>query len=138
MTLVLTGSDSDFYRRQGQTVGKLKDFAHNFGVHVHLVAHPRKSEGRLSKLDVSGSAEITNRADNVFALYRCKQKDKDNPAAGKEYGCDAIVDIFKNRWSGRQDEDVAVRFCETSKRFYLESSALGANFEFGWANDDIF
>ena len=132
MTMILTGNERDFYRKQGQTVGKLKDFAHNLSVHVHLVAHPRKAQGRLTKMDVSGSAEITNRPDNVLGLYRCKPKDKDNPGAGKEYGCDAILDIFKNRWSGKQDEDAALLFCEVSKRFYMESSEEKANFSFGW------
>lgn len=132
MTMTLTGNDRDFYRRQGQAVGKLKDFAHNFDAHVHLVAHPRKTEGRLTQLDISGSAEIVNRADNVFGLYRCRPKDKNNPSAGKEYGCDAILDIFKNRWSGRQDEDIALCFCKVSKRFYLESSKEGAAYELGW------
>lgn len=140
MTMILTGNDRDFYRKQGQTVGRLKDFAHTFGVHVHLVAHPRKAQGRLTKLDVSGSAEITNRPDNVFGLYRCKPKAQENSGVGKEYGCDAILDIFKNRWSGKQDEDVALQFCETSKRFYMESSKEKANFSFGinFSNADIW
>lgn len=126
MTMQLTGNERDFYRKQGQTVGRLKDFAHGFGVHVHLVAHPRKAQGRLTKLDVSGSAEITNRPDNVFGLYRCK------PGEKEEFKCAAILDIFKNRWSGKQDEDAALQFCENSKRYYMENSEEREFWDYGW------
>ena len=126
MTMNLSSSEKDYYRKQGQIVGSLKDFAHEYGVHVHLVAHPRKASGRLTKMDVAGSAEITNRADNVFSLYRCKEDEKETEK------CSAYLDIFKNRWSGQLGKPIALQFCELSKRFYLESSLKGADFELSW------
>ncbi len=60
----------DYYRAQSAFVGRLVAFAKRHGVHVHMVAHPRKEDaGRKATADdVGGSGDITNRADNVFRL----------------------------------------------------------------------
>ena len=115
MTTTFSNDEKDFYRRQSNFIGKMKDFANKFDVHVHVVAHPRKTSGRLTKMDVSGSGDITNRADNVFSVHRCTKEEQ------QEHGCDAFVDIFKNRFSGQQDKSIALVFNETAKRFYMES-----------------
>lgn len=47
-------------------------FAKQYGAHVNIVAHPRKAQDERQgpgKLDVSGSAKITNLADNVFSVW---------------------------------------------------------------------
>lgn len=113
MTTFFTDQERDFYRKQSNFVGKVKQFAQNYGVHVHVVAHPRKTEGRLTKMDVAGSGDITSRADNVLAVHRIE-----NPIPGFE-DCDAILDIFKNRLFGSQNIEIGLRFDTKSKRFYL-------------------
>ena len=63
--------EGDYFRAQSNFAGRLVQFAKTRGVHVHLVAHPRKSDKtrkHLSSDDVGGSGDLTNRADNVFIL----------------------------------------------------------------------
>ena len=129
MTTAFGGTERDFYRKQSEFVGRMMDFAHEHEVHVHLVAHPRKTEGRLSKLDVSGSGDITNRADNVFSVWR-------TPASERAGGVDETsVTVLKNRFGGRQDEEVVLAFEGKSKRFFQagEGTAMWA---YGWADED--
>ncbi len=126
MATAIESGEKDYYRKQADFVKQVKEFAVKFEVHVHLVAHPRKTQGRLTKMDVSGAAEITNWADNVFGVYRVKEDDRDNA----EF--DAIIDIFKNRFSGRQDEDVGLLFEPNSKRFYQPSRVERKTYKYGW------
>ncbi|MBQ1209156.1 MAG: AAA family ATPase, partial [Bacteroidales bacterium] len=85
--------DNDYYRAQSNFTGRLVDFAKRFGVHVHLVVHPRKTEAgrRLEADDVGGSGDVTNRADNVFSVQRLDA----NTAA--ENGYDTVLSVLKNR-----------------------------------------
>lgn len=89
-----TSADRDFFRAQSNFTGRLVEFAKKFEVHVHLVAHPRKSQGALEADDVSGSGDITNRADNVFSLDRLDEKD------AQMKGYTAALKVLKNRSFG--------------------------------------
>lgn len=124
MTTVFSDTDRDFYRQQSNFIGLMKDFAHRYDAHVHVVAHPRKTSGRLTKMDVSGSGDITNRADNVFSVHRCSKEEQ------AECDCKAFVDIFKNRFSGQQDVSIALNFDELTKRFSMSSDTKIKNY--GW------
>ncbi len=126
MTTVFSDSDRDFYRQQSSFIGQLKDFAHRQDVHVHVVAHPRKAQGRLTKMDVSGSGDITNRADNVFSVHRCSKEEE------RENSCNTMVDIFKNRFSGQQDVSVQLIFNDSCKRFCMAGDPAGINKKYGW------
>ncbi|KXG78264.1 toprim domain-containing protein [Thermotalea metallivorans] len=129
MTTEFERVDNDFYRGQSAFVGNVISFAKRFDAHVHLVAHPRKAFGKLTKMDVSGSGDITNRADNVLAVHRLSQKEKEK----EEYhGLDNLVQIFKNRINGTQDEEVGLKFDAFSKRFYQERDIEGPNKKYGW------
>ena len=127
-TAFADGGEKDFYRRQSDFMRRVIEFAQTLDVHVHMVAHPRKTDGqrRLTKMDVAGTGDITNRADNVFSLHRCNDKDKaDNQ-------CDSILDVFKNRFSGRQDVEIKLNFDERSKRFVMASRPHEVTREYGW------
>ena len=126
MLMVIGDSDKDFYRKQSDFVKKLKHFAEQYSVHVHLVAHPRKTGGRLEKMDVMGSGDITNIADNVFSVHRVPEDEREKEE------CDAFIDIFKNRFSGRQDIPIAVMFDDRCKRFYMESDRRALVKDYGW------
>lgn len=118
MTTAFTSGEKDFYRAQSQFIGQLKDFARKFDVHVHIVAHPRKTEGKLTKMDVAGSGDITNRADNVMAIHRLSEDEKEKD---KYSELDNLVQIFKSRIYGTQDVEVGLKFNWMSKRFYPPS-----------------
>ena len=116
-------SDSDFYRAQSNFVGELVNFAKTYNVHVHLVAHPRKTEGRLQKENISGSGDISNRADNVFSVERVG-----------EIGSmvDTRVTILKNRSEGVQNVDVGLSFDKVSKRYYQQTDMVAQFKKYGW------
>jgi hypothetical protein len=70
---------------QKEAIRSLCDFAKRTGVHVHLVAHPRKGKDESAgpgKMDVAGSGKITDGADNVFTVWRAqKDEARDAPDA---------------------------------------------------------
>lgn len=77
-SLTKCGFGEDDYNAQKEFMDRLSDFAHQYEVHVYLVAHPRKgaSEDDMpGKLDIRGAAAITNLADNVFTVWRNKKKE---------------------------------------------------------------
>ena len=115
-------SDSDFYRAQSNFVGELVNFAKTYNVHVHLVAHPKKTEGRLQKENISGSGDISNRADNVFSVERME--------IGSPF--DTRLTVLKNRSEGVQNLDVCLRFDYKSKRFYQNTDAIAEYKKYGW------
>lgn len=130
MTLMRGVSEHEYYRKQSDTVAKLVEFAHQYHVHVHLVAHPRKTLGRMTKMDVAGSGDITNLADNVFAIYRVTREEKQSG-----WACDAILDCFKARFTGMQDFEVLMGFDDDSKRFYQMSDGEKLYYKFGWERE---
>lgn len=129
MTSSFTSGEKDFYRGQSVFIGQLKDFARKFHVHVHIVAHPRKHEGKLTKMDIAGSGDITNRADNVLAIHRITEDEREK-AKGRYDELDNIVQIFKTRIYGAQDIEIGTKFHWMTKRFY---PAMGnVNKVYGW------
>lgn len=71
---------SDIFQEQTNVMEKLRTFAVNKNVHVHLVAHPRKMTDfhiRLSLYDISGSMNLANKAYNIIAIIRVDMMNKD-------------------------------------------------------------
>jgi len=114
-------SDSDFYRAQSNFVGELVHFAKTYNVHVHLVAHPNKTKGKLEKENISGTGDITNRADNVLSVER----DEEHPLCN-------IVTVLKNRSDGVQDKVIGLCFDPQSKRFWQDSDRTEGNRKYSW------
>lgn len=120
-----TYNESDFYLRQINFVRDLLEFAAKYKVHVHLVAHPKKTKDALTNDDISGRAEITNLAHNVFSVERIVEDDKK---------CDVAVKILKNRWEGAKKE-IGLNYCPISRRMFMPT--LGALKSFGWEDIEI-
>lgn len=109
----------DYYRSQGKFVGQLSAFAHETGSHVHLVAHRRKGgPGKADADEISGSAEITNRADNTFSISRESLLDGTR---------DATLTLLNNRDFG-ETGDIPLQFDQASRRFFTKS----VNWKAGW------
>ncbi len=108
---------SDQYRAQRELILRAVQFARESQSHVHVVAHPRKtSAAELSKADIGGSGDITNLADNVLALSR-NSGDR-NKSRSRAVNSDARLKVLKNRFGGRQDEEIYLNFDLVSRRFY--------------------
>lgn len=107
------GSERDFYFKQSQFLGKVMAFDRKYGTHTHIVAHPRKTDGRIkSKHEISGSNDLGNRPDNVFSVYRLTSEER------HETGFDAAIDVFKARFMGGNDVSIRMKFDNNCKRFY--------------------
>jgi len=80
-SLMKCSINEDDYNGQKKFVDQLCIAARDLNIHIHLVAHSRKTIDETShtpsKFDVAGSATITNLADNCCSIYRNKKKEKD-------------------------------------------------------------
>ena len=68
------------FQEQTETMEKLRTFAINKKIHIHLVAHPKKIERfqtRLNLYDVAGSSNIVNKAYNIISILRVDTIQKD-------------------------------------------------------------
>lgn len=77
-SLLKLGLAESDYDGQKLTVEKLCDFANEFNVSIHLVAHARKQGDEFAppnKMDIRGSGAITDQVDNVFCVFRNKKKE---------------------------------------------------------------
>lgn len=125
MTARLTG-DRDYYRSQSLFAARLTQFAKGSASHVHLVAHPRKTDGRAitDGDEVSGTGDIVNLADLAFSISRLSDED------AEKNGFSSSVRILKNRGRGVQ-KIVGMNFDPASRRFYPVNGNPGKRY--GWA-----
>lgn len=125
----------NIYHEQSEIMEKLRTFAINKKVHIHLVAHPRKTERfqiRLSLYDIAGSSNLVNRAYNIIAVMRTDNIDK----SSKEYEklkndlykegydiekSDAVLDVLKTK--GERCGVIAMSFNKETKT-YCQLEAL--------------
>lgn len=96
------------YDAQKMLVGRLFDYANEFGVHVHLVAHSKKPDSRKpaerywpSKYDISGSATLANIPDNIVCVWRNVKKEQELEALESRNDEDADDERYKLK----QEED---------------------------------
>ena len=129
MTVNSTRSDRDFYQLQADFTIKLRKLAERLGVHIHLVVHPRKTDGEIKDSDsVGGLGTITNIACNVFNVHRCTEAEQ------KANECDATVRCLKNRAYGEL-VNIRLMYNPDSKRFH-EPGKLEKRFS--WEDQVIY
>lgn len=107
---------------QKEAVRKLCDFARRNGVHLHLVAHPRKGADETKgpgKLDVAGSSKITDGADNVFTVWSAR-KDENDPDQDPDKA-DAKLELQKQRNGDVQHYTQWLWFCKPAQQFATSS-----------------
>lgn len=107
---------------QKEAVRKLCDFARKNGLHIHLVAHPRKGQDESrgpGKMDVAGSSKITDGADNVFTVWSARN-DENNPDVDLSKP-DARLELQKNRNGEIQHYSQPLWFCKSAQQFATSS-----------------
>lgn len=117
-------ADHDYYRAQSMFARRLAEFAKATKTHVHLVAHPRKTErGKMvdDNDEVGGSADITNLADNVLSVRRLAESGPD--------GRDTELTVLKAREHGIRG-NVGLCFDTVSRRFYAPNGSPDKRY--GW------
>lgn len=68
----IAGLEED-YPRQGQFMNRMQEVAKKTGVHIHIVAHERKTsddDGSPDPNGIKGSSLLRNNADNIFFIRR--------------------------------------------------------------------
>lgn len=78
-SLVKMGFALDDYNGQKDFVELCTDFARDTNTHFHLVAHARKGKSEkeiVGKMDVKGTGAITDLMDNLFTVWRNKNKEE--------------------------------------------------------------
>lgn len=111
----------NLYNAQSSFATKLKSIANKYNVLVILVAHRRKNSGEELNDDVSGSADVTNRADIIMAY----EASPDGEPRGK-------LTISKNRLTGRLavgDNAIYLDYSPSCKRITGE---YGKGKHYGW------
>lgn len=100
---------TDDYNGQKDFVNALTVAARDYNVHAHLVVHLKKGDGdeRMpTRMDISGTAAISDLVDNVLLIWRNKKKERDIDS-GKDVDPahpDAVLICDKQRngdWEGR-------------------------------------
>lgn len=105
---------------QKEAVRKMCDFARKNGIHLHLVAHPRKGKdetGAPGKLDVAGSSKITDGADNVFTVWSAR-RDENTEATDEP---DAKLELQKQRNGEIQHFKLSLWFVKSAQQFSTSS-----------------
>lgn len=109
----------DEYNSQKDFVSQLCDFAQKFDVHVHLVAHPRKTQNdddEPGKVDIKGSSHITDLAHNVLVLNRTSEEAAEKVKKKGKSPSDMQLYVKKNREFGIEGK-VHFFFNEQTKRY---------------------
>ena len=113
-SLFCLSMNSDDWNGQKQVMQALANAARHLDVHVMLVTHARKGQDvktKLSKWDISGSSDLTNRADVVFLLGRVY----DDPSP------DAYLSLCKARHFDGAEMDLDLRLDMASLWYYTDS-----------------
>lgn len=128
-------STDNVFQEQTKVMERLRTFAINRRVHIHLVAHPKKIERfqtRLSLYDVAGSSNIVNKAYNIISILRVDtiQKDsKDYEKLQKELlnekynieKVDTVLEVLKTK--GERCGLVGLKYLPEIKT-YIESDKM--------------
>lgn len=114
--------------------------AEDKNIHIHIVAHPRKSISFLRKADISGTADMTNISENVFI---CHRNNNDFQKAISDFFPKEMmsllsrysnyIEVCKNRDLGVEDYIVGLYYEVESKRLLNESYE---NLVYGWQYDE--
>lgn len=134
--LDISDYDGEKYSKQTKFILDLKDYAKQTNIHVIMVCHPRKENYFLRKESISGTADLTNIADNLFLIHRVG-KDFEK-RAGEFFGEDKvqpylefsnILEVAKNRQLGIVDYLVGMYYEPESRRL---KNSVAEHIVYGW------
>lgn len=128
--------EGEKYSKQTKFILDVKEYAKAKNIHVLLVAHPRKQNDLLRKESISGTADLTNIADNLFLIHRTG---KDFERRGAEFFGEektqqymeysAVLEVAKNRQFGVVDHLVGMYFEPESRRL---KNSIAEHIVYGW------
>ena len=136
--------ESAQFKAQRDFIRDAHDMVRDLDIHIWLVAHPRKQTTFLRAVDIAGSSDLYNLADNVLIVHRVNQ-DFENQAKAffpkhkiasiLDAGYTNVVEIAKNRVPGLYVGDlVGVYYEPETKRMKNEKAEV---FQYGWDSTPI-
>jgi twinkle protein len=116
---------------QKEFMKKIVNFANNTGVHIHLVAHPKKpyKGEKPSMYDIHGASEIPNLAYNIIRAKRIYENEKESFFESLGDNFDGVLMVQKNRIFGDLG-NVGLKFDYKTKRFYTNEEEKNKNYDF--------
>ena len=104
-SLMKCGMGPDDYAGQKLFVDRIQSVAHANPLHIHLVAHARKTndDSKPPRLhDIKGASEIADMAENVLCVWRNKEKEKNPEQKHDEPDASLSVEAQRNAdgWIG--------------------------------------
>jgi len=143
-SLMRLGIAGDDYNGQEGAVYQMVDWAISRNVHIHLVAHARKSGvggAPAGTEDVKGASEIGSNAFNIITIWRNRELEEEMAAADDEQKAElekqpnVILNIAKNRngdYEGKvglwfDKETYRYRSCTELQRKYVDYSGSENN-----------
>lgn len=128
-------NSDNVFQEQTEIMEKLRTFAVNKKVHIHLVAHPRKTERfqtRLTLYDIAGSSNIVNKAYNIISILRVdtvRKESKDYEKLQKELlderyninEIDTVLEILKTK--GERCGLVGLKY-DRELKTYIETNKI--------------
>ena len=135
-TLNISDYDGEKNTKQTKFIVDVKEYAKQKNIHVIIVCHPKKENFFLRKESVSGTADLTNLADNVFLLHRVTKDFEIR--AGEFFGKDKaseymkfgnVLEVAKNREHGVVDLLVGMYFEVESRRL---KNDVAEHIVYGW------
>lgn len=134
MTAIDVDLDVDIYRSQSKFVGDLAKLAKKYEVFILLIAHPRKEFSKnLTNDSISGSSNITDKADIVMTYSRPSSDDDSDPDHRR-------LQVTKNRLTGKLaegDNALHLVFDSHGSRRVAEHTTDFRLMDFGW-NTDVY
>ena len=138
--LCIDGYDSGTYANQTKFILDVKEYAKQKNIHIILVAHPRKQNDFLRKESISGTADLTNIADNVFLIHRVGQDfqkragDFLGESKVQEYlEFSNVLEVAKNRQMGIVDHLVGMYYEMESRRL---KNTIAEHIVYGWDSNN--
>lgn len=141
--LMKCGMGEDAYNEQKTFVDALCVIAKETGCHIHLVLHVKKGKSEFdlpTKFDVKGTGAITDLCDNLFIVWRNKEKES-KIRNGEDYtpdDPDCILLLCKQR-HGEVENAYRFYFDRQSLQYMEERNTLPSHFrvESGVSIDEV-
>ena len=138
--MMLSDLGGEDYDQQKLVCLRLKKFATEYKVHMHLVAHSKKPDTKHDpdkypprKYDISGSGNISNVADNVICVWRNKEKELGIAAAWdlERAGLGADADEIRSKYVKKEDARFIIQKNretgeEITRRLWFDKGAEGS------------
>ena len=134
--LCIDSYEGEKYSKQTKFILDVKEYAKAKNIHILLVAHPRKQNDLLRKESISGTADLTNIADNLFLIHRTGKDferrggeffGEEKTQQYMEYG--SVLEVAKNRQFGVVDHLVGMYYEPESRRL---KNSIAEHIVYGW------